>query len=56
MGEVVNSLINNGVVNAVNEAVNNVASSTLKGVLGYTDKKLVSCDFNHDPRSSIFVS
>ncbi|MEP3345251.1 MAG: type I glyceraldehyde-3-phosphate dehydrogenase [Litoreibacter sp.] len=28
----------------------------LKGILGYTDKKLVSTDFNHDPRSSIFAS
>ena len=43
-------------ITEINEAVNNVASSTLKGVLGYTDKKLVSCDFNHDPRSSIFAA
>ncbi|MEP5760612.1 MAG: type I glyceraldehyde-3-phosphate dehydrogenase [Litoreibacter sp.] len=28
----------------------------LKGVLGYNDLKLVSSDFNHDPRSSIFAS
>jgi len=26
----------------------------LKGILGYTDEKLVSVDFNHDPHSSIF--
>ena len=26
----------------------------LQGILGYTDEKLVSIDFNHDPRSSIF--
>ena len=26
----------------------------LKGILGYTDEKLVSIDFNHDPHSSIF--
>ena len=32
------------------------ASGPLKGILGYTDKKLVSMDFNHDPRSSIFAS
>lgn len=28
----------------------------LKGILGYCDKKLVSSDFNHDPRSSIFAA
>ncbi|MFK7901418.1 MAG: type I glyceraldehyde-3-phosphate dehydrogenase [Nitratireductor sp.] len=26
----------------------------LKGILGYTEEKLVSSDFNHDPHSSIF--
>jgi len=26
----------------------------MKGILGYTDEKLVSHDFNHDPHSSIF--
>jgi glyceraldehyde 3-phosphate dehydrogenase len=26
----------------------------LKGILGYTDEKLVSMDFNHDPHSSVF--
>lgn len=29
-------------------------SGPLKGILGYTDEKLVSSDFNHDPHSSIF--
>ncbi|MEM9581930.1 MAG: type I glyceraldehyde-3-phosphate dehydrogenase [Pseudomonadota bacterium] len=28
----------------------------LKGILGYSDKALVSCDFNHDPHSSTFAS
>jgi glyceraldehyde 3-phosphate dehydrogenase len=28
----------------------------LKGVLGYTDEDVVSQDFNHDSRSSIFDS
>lgn len=28
----------------------------LKDILGYSDRKLVSMDFNHDPRSSIFAS
>ena len=27
----------------------------MKGVLGYTDKPLVSADFNHDPHSSTFA-
>jgi len=26
----------------------------MKGILGATDKPLVSSDFNHDPHSSIF--
>ncbi|MDX1607450.1 MAG: erythrose-4-phosphate dehydrogenase, partial [Candidatus Competibacterales bacterium] len=26
----------------------------LKGILGYNSEPLVSMDFNHDPRSSIF--
>jgi glyceraldehyde 3-phosphate dehydrogenase len=30
------------------------AEGPLKGILGYTEEKLVSIDFNHDPRSSIF--
>jgi glyceraldehyde 3-phosphate dehydrogenase len=30
------------------------ADGPLKGVLGYTDEKLVSIDFNHDPHSSVF--
>lgn len=29
-------------------------TSPLKGILGYTEEKLVSSDFNHDPHSSIF--
>ena len=32
------------------------AAGPLKGVLGVTDDKLVSMDFNHDPRSSIFAT
>ena len=27
----------------------------MKGVLAYTDKPLVSADFNHDPASSTFA-
>ncbi|KAG1667664.1 Glyceraldehyde-3-phosphate dehydrogenase [Nymphon striatum] len=32
------------------------ASGPLKGILGVTDAKLVSMDFNHDPHSSIFAT
>ncbi len=39
-------------VNAAFEA----AVGTLHGVLGVTPRKLVSMDFNHDPRSAIFAS
>jgi len=30
------------------------SESNLKGILGYTEEAVVSCDFTHDPRSSIF--
>ncbi len=38
----------------INDAIRAAADGPLKGVLGYTDEKLVSMDFNHDPHSSIF--
>lgn len=38
---------------AVNEALSKAASGPLKGILEYTDKPLVSCDFNGNDRSSI---
>ena len=41
-------------VDEINAAIRAAADGPLKGVLGYTDKKLVSMDFNHDPQSSIF--
>ncbi|MGP1355836.1 type I glyceraldehyde-3-phosphate dehydrogenase [Roseicyclus sp.] len=42
-------------VEEINDAIRKAASSgPLKGVLGYTDEKLVSMDFNHDAHSSIF--
>ena len=31
-----------------------LAACALAGVLGYNEAPLVSIDFNHDPRSSIF--
>lgn len=42
-------------VEEINNAVIEAANGTLKGVLGYTDKPLVSSDFNHDPHSSTFA-
>jgi glyceraldehyde 3-phosphate dehydrogenase len=41
-------------IEEVNAAVKAAAEGNLKGVLGYNDEPLVSIDFNHDPRSSIF--
>jgi glyceraldehyde 3-phosphate dehydrogenase len=41
-------------VDEINAAVREAADGPLKGVLGYTDAKLVSSDFNHDPHSSVF--
>ena len=38
----------------VNSLLKAAANGALKGVLGYTDQPNVSCDFNHDPHSSIF--
>jgi glyceraldehyde-3-phosphate dehydrogenase type I len=40
-------------VAAVNRALYDAAQTGFDGVLGYTEELLASCDFNHDPRSSI---
>ncbi|MAM08323.1 MAG: type I glyceraldehyde-3-phosphate dehydrogenase [Hyphomonas sp.] len=42
-------------VEEINTAIKAAADGEMKGVLGYTDKPLVSADFNHDPRSSTFA-
>jgi glyceraldehyde 3-phosphate dehydrogenase len=42
-------------VEEVNAAIVEAADGPLHGVLGYSDKPLVSSDFNHDPRSSVFA-
>ena len=41
-------------VDEINETVKAAAEGELKGILGYNDEPLVSVDFNHDPRSSVF--
>jgi len=41
-------------VDEINGAIRAAADGPLQGVLGYTDEKLVSIDFNHDSHSSIF--
>ena len=38
----------------INSIMKAAAEGNLKGILGYTDEKLVSSDFIHDPHSSIF--
>ena len=43
-------------VAAVNGALLKASSSSLEGILGYTEEPLASCDFNHDPRSGILDS
>ncbi len=37
----------------INQYIKNAANSELKGVLDFTDRELVSTDFNHHPASSI---
>ncbi len=41
-------------VEEINEAIRAAADGPMNGVLGYTEDRNVSVDFNHDPRSSIF--
>ncbi len=38
----------------INNLVKAASEGALKGILGYNEEQLVSIDFNHDPRSSIF--
>ena len=41
-------------VEEINDAIKAAADGPLKGILGYTEFKNVSSDFNHDPHSSVF--
>ena len=43
-------------VEEVNSVVKEASEGELAGILGYNTEPLVSIDFNHDPRSSIFDS
>ena len=44
-------------VDEINDAIRAAAAEgPLKGILGVTDRPLVSMDFNHDPHSSIFAT
>ena len=43
-------------VDEVNGILKAASEGELKGILGYNTEPLVSIDFNHDPRSSIFDS
>ena len=38
----------------INAAMKRASETYMKGILGYTDEEVVSSDFIHDPRSSIF--
>ena len=40
----------------INDLIRAAASGPMAGILGVTDDKLVSMDFNHDARSSIFAT
>jgi D-erythrose 4-phosphate dehydrogenase len=40
-------------VSTINRILREASHSYFDGVLGYTEELLASCDFNHDPRSSI---
>ncbi len=39
---------------AIKAAMKTASEGELKGILGYTEDEVVSTDFNHDPRTSIF--
>jgi len=42
--------------NEINAAIKAASEGGMKGILGYTEEELVSTDFIHDPRSSIYDS
>ena len=42
-------------VEEINKAIIDASNGALKGILGSYTEPLVSSDFNHDPRSSVFA-
>ncbi len=43
-------------IEGINAAIKEASESAFKGILGYEEGPLVSVDFNHDSRSSIFAA
>ena len=43
-------------IDEINSILREASEGELKGILGYNDLPLVSCDFNHNPHSSIYDS
>ena len=43
-------------IEEINAAMHEASNGRLRGILGVTDEKLVSMDFNHDSHSSIFAA
>ncbi|WP_336293921.1 type I glyceraldehyde-3-phosphate dehydrogenase [Bartonella sp. CB169] len=41
-------------IEEINAAIGSAARGSLRGILDYTEEKLVSSDFNHNPHSAIF--
>ena len=41
-------------VDEINNLIKKASNNELKNIIGYTDEPLVSSDFNHDSRSSVF--
>ncbi len=48
------TLATDATVDQINQAIESASKHQLKGILGYNQAPLVSVDFNHDPRPSIF--
>src|SRR6185436_11205321 len=41
-------------IKEINAALKRASETYMKGILGYTEEEVVSSDFIHDPRSSIY--
>lgn len=40
-------------IDTINDVLRSATLGQFNGIVGYTNEPLVSCDFNHDPRSSV---